>query len=826
LKIADSFAALEKFLIRFISYEEKILHLKELNEKALKEGIDFCTPNKIKTILNFWAIKNWIKRQTTDYQNSRISVLGIVSQEEAMEKLEKRKSLARFIIEFLYDRINNSEEDAGKEEVLVNFSVIELKQTFNNRNELFKVEAEVSEVEDALFYLSRIESLKIDGGFLVVYNKLTIERLESNTRKQYKAEDYKKLEQFYENKIQQIHIVGEYAKKMLSDYNEALQFVEDYFRLNYQSFLDKYFRGSRQEEIRQNITHAKFKQLFGDLSPAQLNIIKDKEANYMVVAAGPGSGKTKLLVHKLASLIYMEDVKYEQLLMLTFSRAAATEFRRRLMDLVGNAAAFVRITTFHSYCFDLLGQVGSIDRSDLVIQEAINKIRNHDIEPSTITKSVLVIDEAQDMSGVEYELVKCLINENEGIRVIAVGDDDQNIFEFRGSSSEYLFKFVGEENAVKHELLTNYRSRQNLVEFSNQFVTNIRHRLKENPIHADTQEIGAINLISHQDNNLIVPLVNHVIKTELTGTTCILTQTNDEALLITALLLKNRQNARLIQSNEGFSLYNLHEIRFFLDKLDFTDSSSRQIGEEEWEEAKQKLQSEFTSSADLDICRKLISDFEIINPKRKFKTDLEIFIRESRFEDFVTANGDIILVSTMHKAKGREFNNVFIMLSDYVLKDDEDKRLLYVAMTRAKENLYIHYNNNPFDESLENALKRISVQGLQRNSDNATWGAPTELVMQPGHRDVWLSYFIGKQNQINQLKSGDLLKYNGTECNNIHGNPILRFSREFTRRIEEYQQKGYKITRCTVNHIIYWTSEDTGNEIKIVLPEVWFERVE
>jgi ATP-dependent DNA helicase RecQ len=47
--------------------------------------------------------------------------------------------------------------------------------------------------------------------------------------------------QFYENKVQQIHIVGEYAKKMIEDYKGALQFVEDYFQLNYSSFLTNIF---------------------------------------------------------------------------------------------------------------------------------------------------------------------------------------------------------------------------------------------------------------------------------------------------------------------------------------------------------------------------------------------------------------------------------------------------------------------------------------------------------------------------------------------------------------------------------------------------------
>ena len=73
--------------------------------------------------------------------------------------------------------------------------------------------------------------MKIEGGFLVVYNALTIERIEDN-RKRYNNSDYQKLNQFYQQKIQQIHIIGEYAHKMLENYKAALEFVDDYFQLN------------------------------------------------------------------------------------------------------------------------------------------------------------------------------------------------------------------------------------------------------------------------------------------------------------------------------------------------------------------------------------------------------------------------------------------------------------------------------------------------------------------------------------------------------------------------------------------------------------------
>ncbi len=832
LRVTETFLKLEKFLLLYLHPDEKIIHLKEINEKALQEEITDATPNKLKTILNFWTIKNWIKRKTTDFQNNRICIQGILSKSEAIEKQMKRHELARFIIDFLYDRSFEDQDANQLDEVLIHFSVNELKDAFNKRNVLFNADIDVSDVEDALFYLSRINALKIDGGFLVVYNRLTIERLESNLRKQYKTEDYQKLAHFYENKVQQIHIVGEYAKKMITDYQNALQFVEDYFRLNYQSFLNKYFNVNEQTEIRQNITQAKFRKLFGELSPTQLKVINEQNANYMVVAAGPGSGKTKLLVHKLASLIFMEDVKYEQLLMLTFSRAAATEFKKRLMGLIGNAASFVQIMTFHSYCFDLLGKVGTLEQSDAIIKHAVEKIRSRDIERSLITKTVLVIDEAQDMCAEEYELVKSLMEMNEGMRVIAVGDDDQNIYEFRGSSSQYLYDLIKEKHAVVHELLTNFRSSKNLVLFTNEFVKNIQNRLKENPIQANSKENGIINITSYSDENLIVPLFNEIIKTELQGTTGILTKTNEEALQITGLLLKNKMKARLIQSNDSFNLFNLNEVRYFLDKLYFDEtSSSRIIGDETWQEAKQQLFSDYSTSKDLDICKKLIHDFESINPKKKYKSDLESYIKESKLEDFITGNGETILVSTMHKAKGREFDNVFMMLVNQNLVRDEDKRLLYVAMTRAKANLHIHFNtklnnglvNNSFVKNgLEKVLTTIQTDNLTIKHDQNCWDCPSELVMHLSFKDVWLDYFTGKQYAINRLKSGDILYIKDTECQDKNGKSILKFSKSFNDEIEKLKTQGYTLTKCEVNHIIYWQKEGSDNEIKIVLPEVWF----
>lgn len=817
LHIVQSFAKIENFLFSVIEEQEKTFHIKELNEEAEQKDCDDVTPNKIKTVINFWAIKNWIKRQNLQYSKNHIAVISLHPKALLKEKLEKRHELAKFIIEFLHEKCNlrSSEDKIEKEEVLVEFSVHELKTAYENHQSLFKLEIGIEDIEDTLFYLSRIEAIKIEGGFLVVYNRLTIERMEEDNKKRYKVEDYQKLNQFYENKVQQIHIVGEYAKKMISDYKDALQFVEDYFQLNYQSFLNKYFKGSRQNEIKRNLTPAKFKQLFGELSPTQLKIINDKENQHIVVAAGPGSGKTRVLVHKLASLLLIEDVKHEQLLMVTFSRAAATEFKKRLQKLIGNAANYIEIKTFHSYCFDLLGKVGSLEKSGEILRKTIEKIKSGDVEPSRITKSVLVIDEAQDMDEDEFTLIRALMEQNEEMRVIAVGDDDQNIYEFRGANSKYLEQFVSSKKAIKHELVENYRSKSNLVDYTNQFVKQIQHRLKNTPIVPKQTDIGKIKLVRYQSGNLITPLVQDILKTDLTGTTCVLTKTNEEALQITGLLLKNKMQAKLVQTNDGFSLYNLLEVRFFLDQLNFADDVFI-ISDDLWVNAKLELIDKFRGSTKLEVCLNIIKDFEATNPKKKYKSDLEVFIRESKLEDFFNENRETIFVSTIHKAKGKEFDNVFLMLENFNAAPEEAKRQLYVAMTRAKQNLTVHLNSNFLDN--------LSAENLERIEDNAIYLPPEELVMNLNHKDVNLGYFEYVQHRLKNILPGDLLFLVGDGCTNSNGDLVLKFAKNFIENIEIRKQNGYELESVKVNFIVYWLKDGAEDEVKIVLPELYFEK--
>lgn len=201
-------------------------------------------------------------------------------------------------------------------------------------------------------------------------------------------------------------------------------------------------KGDRVNEIQRNLTPKKYRQLFGQLSKCQMEIISDKDSRCLLSQQGPAVEKHVCWFTNSASLLLLENVKHGATFVLTFSRAAATEFKQRLMELIGNAAHFVEIKTFHSYCFDLMGRIGNLEAVRDVVAEAAGMINQGEVEPNKIGKTVLVIDEAQDMGVAEYTLVKALMASNEEMRVIAVGDDDQNIYEFRGSDSGYMYRLV------------------------------------------------------------------------------------------------------------------------------------------------------------------------------------------------------------------------------------------------------------------------------------------------------------------------------------------------------------------------------------------------
>lgn len=803
---------LEIFLVETVIGECTKFSLKEINEKAIASGIARSSVKDIRTILFFWTIRHYIEKRpvTDDY----IQIAAKVSASDLEKQIAVRNSIASFIVYRFKD--NNKEEDG---EVKVGFSLAGLVGDYND-SALFPEKIDVGMAEEALLFLAKTGILNLEGGFMVLYNKLQIERLK-DSKCRYKKDDYHNLDDFYKQRIQQIHIIGKYANMMVSDKNRAMEYVHDYFVLDFKAFIKKYFDSKEEKRIGRNVSERKYNELFGGLTQTQSAIINDNESRFIVVPAGPGSGKTYVLVRKLASLILLEDVKSEQLLMLTFSRAAAVEFKKRLRDLIGNAAEYVEIKTFHSYSFDILGRKGSVDDSGHIVADAVEGILRGRVERSRITKSILVIDEAQDLGVQEFELVKELIRLNDDMRVIAVGDDDQNIYEFRGSDSGNMKSLITDYGASVYDMMENFRSSEAVVSISNNYVKGMSNRLKSAPIICRRSDRGCVRLIHHASLDYEQAIVNEILSGAPGGTVCVLTATNDDALVISALLNKSGRRARLIRSNDGFYLRDLAEFRFFLDTIREFDAAC--LDNDTWTKSAEMVVEHFRGSECLEMFRNCLEAFNEECPGRKYISDFENFLLESRLEDFSKSRSSEIIVSTIHKSKGCEYDNVYISLKGLGDITDRERRMIYVGMTRAKNKLSVHFSNvNLF---LDKSLQRFIIE------DNTVYGAPMEVLMQLSHRDVVLDIFKGCQDSLPGLLSGTGLFVSGDYLYAETGGrrvKVLRFSSAFRTQLSRMVSKGYLPVKAKVRFQVFWSYEEptgetgspTRSEIMIVLPDL------
>ncbi|MBQ8620808.1 MAG: RecQ family ATP-dependent DNA helicase [Oscillospiraceae bacterium] len=812
-QIVTRFAKLESFLIDRLLVEPSDFSYKEVNDEAISSGLAKATIKDIKTIIYYWTIRRYIKKDT-NAADTRTIMCPVIDIPAMKRQFQRRIELAYFIVNYLFERSVETKPEG--ENVPVVFSLLKVQSAFNNRDEIRMedYQATAEDVQNTLMYLAKIGAMDLEGGFLVLYSGLHLTRKILDNKIRYKVDDYRQLNEFYKLKIQQIHIVGEYAHMMVSSYDEALTFVNDYFAMEYRQFIAKYFKGNRLGEINRNITPGKYNKLFSELSEPQLKIVDDDVSKYIVVAAGPGSGKTRVLVHKLASLLLLEDVKHEQLLMLTFSRSAATEFKQRLIALIGNAAHYVEIKTFHSYCFDLLGKIGSLEDSADIVQRAADMIEDGEVEIGRITKNVLVIDEAQDMDKHEASLIHALMRRNEDMRVIAVGDDDQNIYEFRGSNSQHLKDFIDIYGAARYELLDNYRSEKLIVSLANSFVTSLSQRMKTNPLNAVRSEAGAVRITKHRSANLEVPIVEDIMRSFHGGTACVLTATNEEALRVMGLLLRNNISARLIQTNNGFDLYNLAELRFFVKALG--ESNIPTISDSAWTNAVNELNAAYGKSTCLPVCMKLLDTFASTS-KTKYRTDLIEYIHESNYDDFIEDARNTVLVSTMHKAKGREFDQVYLMLNRYDNTQDSSKRALYVALTRAKKELSVHYYGG--------FMEGKPVTGVQYRQDMTLYPEPNEIVLQLGHKDVVLDFFKNRKAEILSLRSGQPLFAEDNyllykDCDKRR--KLVKLSQKAQKQIETLYKKGYRILNAEIRFVVAWKNDDDAEEHAIVLPTLYF----
>ncbi|MDE7073954.1 MAG: ATP-binding domain-containing protein, partial [Odoribacter sp.] len=339
------------------------------------------------------------------------------------------------------------------------------------------------------------------------------------------------------------------------------------------------------------------------------------------------------------------------------------------------------------------------------------------------------------------------------------------------------------------------------VSFANGFVKAIGKRMKSTPIISMRKEEGWVGVTRHQSKYMYRPLVEELLHQRGSGTSCVLTQTNEEAVILVALLRKRGINSKLIQSMDGFRFWNMLEIRYFLRYIDKWVKTPL-ISEECWESAKRATFSVYDGSQSLTYVKRCIELFEQTN-RAKYVSDFKEFVFESSVEDFCDVSDADVVVSTIHKAKGREFDDVYMLITDNYSKDDDLMRCYYVGMTRAKNRLFVHTNGDYFNH--------LSADRYSCNPKE--YAIPEELVLQLSHKDVHLGLFKGFKREVLALKGGDALNYKESFLyNTLTNKPVAMLSQKMQGTLSAWEKRGYQVKSASVRFVVAWKPKDAPKD--------------
>ncbi|HUC85782.1 MAG TPA: RecQ family ATP-dependent DNA helicase, partial [Candidatus Acidoferrales bacterium] len=416
------------------------------------------------------------------------------------ELAEKRRRAASLILDVLLAKI--PADTPACADFLVGFSFEELQDALERD---LAVRADLKDpaaaLERALMFLHEQRVIALQQGLAVFRAAMTI-RLQPQARgEKYKLSDYQPLEHHYRERVLQVHVMSEFARRGLQRIQEALGLVLAYFSMGKEEFIRKYLQ-LKPELLSHATTAQSYQRIVSDLANrAQIKLVTAPIGRNLLILAGPGSGKTRTVVHRCAYLLRVERVRPQSVLVCCFNRHAAIELRRRLRDLAGDDARGVTVVTYHGLAMRLLGYsfAGRAERSaseidfDALMDEAVKLLRGEAVPPGLEADEVrdrllagfqhILVDEYQDIDQPQYDLIsaiagRTLDDPDLKLSILAVGDDDQNIYAFRGANVEFIRRFREDYEAEVHYLVENYRSTRHIIEAANHLIEVNRDRMK------------------------------------------------------------------------------------------------------------------------------------------------------------------------------------------------------------------------------------------------------------------------------------------------------------------------------------------------------------
>ena len=163
------------------------------------------------------------------------------------------------------------------------------------------------------------------------------------------------------------------------------------------------------------------------------------------------------------------------------------------------------------------------------------------------------------------------------------------------------------------------------------------------------------------------------------------------------------------------------------------------------------------------------------------------------------------MVSTIHKAKGCEFDDVYMLITNSQYIQDEVLRRYYVGVTRAKERLFIHTNTSIFDR----------IPADEHHVCQQQYDMPDEIVLQLSHKDVNLGFFKSIKNKILALRAGQTLRFDRNYlydcCTDM---AVAQLSQKMQGELRLWIEKGYSVVSAPIRFIVAWRPKDAPQEEK------------
>ncbi|MES2639480.1 MAG: RecQ family ATP-dependent DNA helicase [Myxococcota bacterium] len=413
-----------------------------------------------------------------------------------VERLGRLREAAVTTVLDLLDRLAAEGGTRGKA-VMVSFELEDLAKALGASLLLAgQIRDTMALVDQSLLLLHDARVITLQGG-LAVFRQAMMLRRPKEAPRQLKAEAIAPLHHHQEERTLQIHVVHEYARLGAERIDSAQALTRDWFGAPREAFLKRWFNG-RKEVLARSTTAESYKEIVEVLDPAQRRVVTARPDANLLVLAGPGSGKTRVLVHRVAWLVRVRQVRPEGILVVCYTRANALELRRRLAGLIHTDARGVTVTTLHGLALRLTGRsprapVGRDDSFDTLIDEAIAILKRDHLPDGADASEIrdlvlrgathLLVDEYQDLDERQVRLLEAIAgrdetNADQRLAILAVGDDDQSIFGWRGGSARWVREFGDTWGAERHTLETCYRCTEPVLAAATAMIGPVAARLK------------------------------------------------------------------------------------------------------------------------------------------------------------------------------------------------------------------------------------------------------------------------------------------------------------------------------------------------------------